>query len=106
MTKLKIGDEIIVRAGKDKGRRGKIERIFPEEGKVLVPSVNLYRKHQKGIAGVREGGIIEFSRPLPISNVSLICPQCGKQTRIGYNILRDNEKVRICRKCRKEIEKK
>lgn len=103
--KLRTGDEIIVTKGKDKGRSGKIDKLFPKEGRVLVNGVNVYKKHQKGMPG-KPGGIVEFSRPLPISNVALVCPNCKKATRIGMMILKDGKKVRICKKCGRQIEKK
>ena len=104
MIKLKIGDTVKVLAGKDKGREGKIEKIFPKKEKVLVPGVNIYKKHVKGAQG-QKGGIYDIPRPLPFSKVSLICPKCKKNTRVGFNVLKD-EKVRICKKCKKEIDKK
>lgn len=103
MLKLKVGDEVLVTAGKDKGRKGKIEKIFPRVG-VLITSLNVYKKHIKG-GGGQKGGIIEFSRPLSWANVVLICPVCGKQTRVGTKIRNDGEKVRICRKCGREIDR-
>ena len=99
MIKLKIGDTVKVLAGKDKGREGKIERIFPKKEKVLVPGVNIYKKHVKGAQG-RKGGIYDVPRPLPYSKVSLICPKCKKNTRVGFKVLKD-EKVRMCKKCKK-----
>lgn len=103
--KLRIGDEVLVMGGKDKGRRGTIERVFQDENKVLLPGVNIYKKHQKGFPG-RPGGIIEFSRPLPVASVALVCPNCGARTRVGYKLMNDGEKVRICRKCKRQINKK
>lgn len=104
--KLKTGDEILITAGKDKGRRGKIEIISPKTGRVLVPGVNIYKKHQKGGLGGQKGGIFEISRPLLTGNIALICPNCHKQTRVGYKILKSGEKVRICQKCTRQIDKK
>ena len=104
MIKLKIGDTVKVLAGKDKGREGKIEKIFPKKEKVLVPGVNIYKKHVKGAQG-QKGGIYDIPRPLPFSKVALICPKCKKATRVGFNVLKD-EKVRMCKKCKKEVDKK
>lgn len=104
MIKLKIGDTVIISAGKDKGREGKIEKIFPKKGRVLVPGVNIYKKHVKGSQG-QKGGIYDIPRPLPFSKVALVCPRCKKATRVGFSVLKD-EKVRVCRKCQKEIDKK
>lgn len=101
MIKLKIGDTVKILAGKDKGREGKIERIFPKKEKVLVPGVNIYKKHVKGAQG-QKGGIYDIPRPLPYSKVSLICPKCKKNTRVGFKVLKD-EKVRMCKKCKKDL---
>jgi large subunit ribosomal protein L24 len=104
MMKFKIGDTVKITSGKDKGREGKIERIFSKEGKILIPTVNLFKKHVKGM-GERKSGIYDIPRPLPFSQIALICPKCKKPTRVGFRVL-EKEKVRICRKCRKEIETK
>lgn len=101
--KIKIGDEVLVTAGKDKGRKGKIEKIFFDPDKVLVPGVNLYKKHQKGYAG-QKGGVFELPRPLPVSNVALVCPKCNKQTRVGYRIDARGQKERVCQKCDAALE--
>lgn len=102
--RLRINDEILVTRGKDKSRRGKVDKVFPKEGHVLVGNVNVYKKHQKGMPG-KPGGIVEFSRPLPISNVALVCPNCKKTTRVGMMILKDGKKVRVCKKCKRQISK-
>jgi large subunit ribosomal protein L24 len=100
--KFKVGDNIKVTAGKDKGREGKIEKVFPKAFKVLVAGVNLYKKHVKGFQG-QKGGIYDIPRPLGLGKVALICPKCKKITRIGY-LKKAEKKVRICKKCRKEID--
>lgn len=101
--KLKKGDKVLVIAGKDKGRRGKIERIFPKEGKVLISGINLYKRHLKRRDEKHPGGIVEIPRPLFISKVALVCPKCDQPTRIGYKIV-NKEKLRICKKCKEEID--
>jgi len=98
-VKLKKGDNIIVIAGKDKGRKGKIEKIFPKEGLVLLPGINVFKRHTKSRGEKQPGGIIDIIKPLPISNVALLCPKCGKPTRVGYRVSKDGTKSRICRKC-------
>jgi large subunit ribosomal protein L24 len=98
--KLRNGDEIVVLAGKDKGRKGKIEKILPKQGKVLIPGINVSKKHTKPRGEKQPGGIIEQIMPLPVSNVSLLCPSCGKPTRVGYQVNKDGSKTRICRKCK------
>lgn len=99
--KLKIGDTVKLTAGKDKGREGKIEKIIPTKNAVVVPGVNLYKKHIKGSQG-QKGGIYDIPRPLNMAKIALICPLCKKPTRVGMRIIK-NEKVRICKKCNKEI---
>lgn len=100
--KLKKGDTIVVTTGKDKGRKGNIERVYPKEERVLVPAVNMYKRHLKKRDEKRPGGIIDFPRPLPVGNIALLCPKCGKPTRIGY-VVAKGEKVRICKKCKQKI---
>lgn len=104
MIKIKTGDNVKITSGKDKGREGKVERIFPSEKLVLVPDVNKYKKHVKGF-GEQKGGIYELPRPLPFSKIALICPKCKKVTRVGFKIM-DGQKLRICRKCGEEIDTK
>ncbi|OGH47648.1 MAG: 50S ribosomal protein L24 [Candidatus Levybacteria bacterium RIFCSPLOWO2_01_FULL_39_10] len=100
--KLKREDEVIVVRGKDKGKKGKIEKVYPRANLVLLPGANLYKRHYKSPVQNRPSEIIEITKPLPAGNVALICPKCHKKTRVGYKM--DNkEKVRICRKCKKRI---
>lgn len=108
--RLKKGDQIIVIAGKDKGRKGKIEKILPKQFKVLVPGINIFKKHMKPRGEKQPGGIIDVVKPLLVSNVALLCPKCGKQTRIGYRVEKGGSlpagktgKQRICRKCQAVI---
>lgn len=93
--------------GKDRGKEGKVTFVLGKEGKVFVENANLYKRHVRKMPASRggqniEGGIINLPKPLDVSNVSLICPNCKKVTRVGYQKI-GNEKVRICKKCRKEI---
>ena len=96
--KLKKNDQVIVLYGKDKGRKGKIEKVFPKTNKVLVPGVNIYKKHLKPQGEGRPGGIIDKVFPLPVSNVELLCPKCNQKTRIGYQVTK-GDKQRLCKKC-------
>lgn len=104
MIKFKIGDTVKVTAGKDKGREGKIEKILPLEEKVLIPGINLYKKHVKGFGNVKSG-IYDIPRGLGFGKIALICPKCKKITRIGFKFAGE-DKVRICKKCGKEIDAK
>lgn len=104
MIKFKKGDTVKITAGKDKGREGKIETLFPKESLALIPEINIYKKHVKGASG-QKGGIYELPRPLAFGKFALVCPKCKKVTRVGFRVL-EKEKVRICRKCGKEIDSK
>ncbi len=100
--KLKKGDEVIVLAGKDKGKRGKIVRVMPNIKKVIVSEINKYKKHQK--PGNNEpGGIIEKDMPLHVSNVAFYDNVSNKGIRIGYSLNKDGTKIRINKKSGKEI---
>lgn len=100
MIKFKAGDTVKITAGKDSGREGKIEKILPD-GRALVPGVNLYKRHIKGFGDVK-GGVYDIPRPLGFGKLALICPKCKKITRVGFKFV-GKEKVRICKKCGKEI---
>lgn len=104
MIKFKIGDTVKITAGKDKGREGKIEKVVPDDGKVIIPGVNLYKKHVKGFGDVK-AGIYEIPRGLGFGKIALICPKCKKMTRVGFKFAGE-DKVRFCKKCGKEIDAK
>lgn len=95
--KIKKGDEVIVIAGKDKGKTGKIVKVIPEERRVVVDGVNMVKRHSKP-SRMGAGGIIEKAAPLHVSNVALLDPKSGKATRVGYKTLADGKKTRIARK--------
>jgi large subunit ribosomal protein L24 len=99
--KLKKGDEVIVLAGKDLGRRGTITRVLTDSDRVIVDGMNMVRKHQKPTRATMQGGIIDKEMPMHVSNVALLCKDCGA-TRIGYRVT-DAGKVRVCRKCGRDI---
>jgi large subunit ribosomal protein L24 len=100
--KIKKGDQIIVTVGKDRGRKGKVDAVDPKNATVTVPGVNIYKRHEKKRDDKRQGGIMEFARPLSMGKVALVCPKCGKQTRVGYVVIK-GEKERICKKCEARI---
>ena len=97
-TKLRKGDEVVVLAGKDVGRRGTITRVMPDSDRVIVDGVNMVKKHTKPRGQVMQGGIIDKEMPIHISNVALWCKDCGA-TRIGFRVDDGGKKTRICRKC-------
>ncbi len=102
--KIKKGDKVKVLTGKDRGETGQVARVFPSAGKIIVDGVNVAKKHQKATKATMQGGIIDKDMPLPIANVALVCPACGKPTRVGYRHDPDGTKVRMCKKCGKDIE--
>lgn len=101
-TSLKKNDKVLVIAGKDKGKTGKIIKILKEKNKALVEGVNIVKKHQKPTPN-SSGGIIEKEAPIHLSNLMIICPKCTEHTRISKKILEDGSKVRICKKCGEEL---
>ena len=97
--KIRKGDTVQIIAGKDSGKKGKVQLTYEKTGTVLVPDTNLYKRHVKKSEQFPQGGIMDLSRPLHVAKVALICPKCEKVTRVGYQIV-DGLKKRVCRKCR------
>jgi large subunit ribosomal protein L24 len=97
---VKRGDNVMVIAGKDKGKEGKIITAIPEKGKVVVEGVAIVKKHQKARMKGQESGIIHMEAPIDASNVMRVCSKCGKPARTGIKILDDGSKVRYCKKCK------
>ena len=104
---VKKGDEVLVLTGKDRGKRGTINRMMikPDRVRAVVGGVNIMKKHTKGRPGVRQAGIIEIEAPLHISNLMLICTQCGKPTRVSRIVGPDGKRVRVCKKCDQVIDR-
>lgn len=100
--KLKKGDQVKIVRGKDSGKTGLVNKIYPKISKVLVEGVNQYKRHVKAKTASQKSEIVTITKPLPLSNVLLLCPKCKKPTRVGYKVLKDS-KVRVCKKCNKEI---
>ncbi len=100
--KIRKGDKVRVIYGKDKGREGVVEKVYKKARKVLIPGINIYKKHIKKSEQFPQGGVVEIPRPIDISKVMLICPKCGKPTRVGYKIS-GGQKFRICKKCQSRI---
>lgn len=97
MQKLKKGDNVVVLAGKDKGRNGEIIKMMPKEGKALVQGINMVKRHQKQSAS-QEAGIINREAAVQVSNLALADPKDGKATRVGFKILDDGRKVRVAKR--------
>ncbi|MGN0762418.1 MAG: 50S ribosomal protein L24 [Aristaeellaceae bacterium] len=109
---VKSNDQVVVISGKDKGKKGKITAAFPKAGRVTVEGVNLVTKHQKARNAMQPGGIIKKELPIDASNVMLICPKCGKATRVAHKVTtvtlengkQDRKMIRVCKKCNADID--
>ena len=99
---IRKDDKVVVLSGKDKGKEGKILVSDPKAMKVIVEGVNIATKHQKPRKQGEEGGIIKVETPIYAAKVQLVCPKCGKPTRVGHKIA-DGKKTRVCKKCGAEI---
>lgn len=96
---VKTGDMVQVISGKDKGKTGKVMRVFTAKGKILVEGVNVVTKHLKPNQMNPQGGVVKKPNPIFSSNVMLFCEKCGKPTRISKKVLQDGKKVRVCKHC-------
>ena len=101
--KILKNDNVLVLRGKDKGKRGRVRRVYPEKGLVVVDSVNMIKRHSKARAAVRQAGIIELEAPVHVSNVKLICNKCNQPTRATFRRL-EAKKVRVCPSCNEVID--
>lgn len=97
--KIRKGDKVKIMAGKDKGKDGVIDRVYPKQEKILIQGINLIKKHIKKNQELPQGGIVDIPKPIRVSSVMLICPKCSKTTRVGFK-LDKNKKVRSCKKCK------
>ncbi len=96
---IKRDDTVLVIAGKDKGKRGRVREVHPADRKILVDGVNLIKKHTRGRMGARQAGVVEYEAPLHASKVMVVCPNCDHGTRVGHTFLANGQKVRQCRHC-------
>jgi large subunit ribosomal protein L24 len=101
--KLKKGDHVRVISGKDVGKEGDITRVIPDEERVIIDGINVAKRHQRAQGQTMQGGIIDKDMPVHVSNVAIVCSGCDKPTRIGYRFEADGTKVRVCRKCGKDL---
>ena len=108
MNKIRKGDTVKVLSGDDKGKTGAVQYVYPKEERVVVAGVNMIKKAQRRTAmNVRtQTGIIEREGAMHVSKVGLVCPNCGKVTRVGFELSDDHHKYRVCKKCGNAIDKK
>ena len=100
--RIKKGDNVQVLSGNDKGKTGEVLEVIPKEDKIVVKGVNVRKKHVKARKQGDESGIIPVECAIPASNVNVVCPKCGKVTKVGYRVDND-KKVRVCKKCGAEL---
>ena len=96
---IKKGDNVLITKGKDRGKSGKVLNIDFGKSKVMVQGVNVYKKHARPKKQGEKGEVVDITKPLSVSNVALICSNCGKAVRVGHRTI-DEKKVRFCRKCK------
>jgi large subunit ribosomal protein L24 len=102
--KIKKDDNVLVVAGKDKGKKGKVRFAYPRKNQVIIEGINFIKKHSKARGAVKQAGIIDLEAPVHISNVMLLCDKCNKPSRIGYKKLGDGRRVRFCRACNEVLD--
>jgi large subunit ribosomal protein L24 len=102
--KIRKDDTVMVIAGKDKGKKGKVRFAYPKSKRILVEGVNFVKRHTRATGQARQAGIIEREEPINVSDVMLVCSKCNRATRIGYQYLEAGKKVRICRTCKEVID--
>jgi large subunit ribosomal protein L24 len=97
--KILKNDKVYITAGKDRGKTGEVTRVLPGASKVVVAGINIVKKAVKPSKKNAQGGIMEITKPVDVSNVAVVCPKCGKPARIGYSVAKDGKKARVCKKC-------
>ena len=102
--KVRKNDTVLVIAGKDKGKKGKVRFAYPKDERVVVEGVNFIKRHVRAAREVRQAGIIEREAPIHVSNVMLLCSKCNRPARVGFRFLQDGRKVRVCRSCGEVID--
>ncbi len=102
---VKKNDVVKIIAGKEQGKTGKVLRVYPAKGRVVVESLNVIKRHTRPNQLNPEGGIIEKEAPLSLSNVMLVCGSCNQATRTGVRLLEDGSKTRYCKKCNESVDK-
>jgi large subunit ribosomal protein L24 len=102
---IRKNDTVVVIAGREKGKRGKVLFVLPARERVIVEHVNMIKRHQRPTQKLRQGGIIEREAPLHVSNVMVVCGKCDRPTRVGVQVLADGRRARVCRRCREIVDR-
>lgn len=103
MLRIKKNDIVMVTSGKDKGKTGKIIRVFAQERRVLIEGIGLVKKHVRRTREDQKGGVIQIERPISVSNVMPFCKNCSRGVRVGVTVNKDNTRSRICKRCKQNI---
>ena len=103
MARITRNQIVKVLAGKDRGKTGKVLKVFPKEDRLLVEGINLIKRHTRQTKQDKKGGIIQKESPIQISNVILMCKRCNKPTKVGMKIMNDGSRVKVCKKCKEII---
>jgi len=101
--KVKKNDMVMVVTGRERGKTGKVLRVLPESGRVVVERLNLVKRHTKPRGAGSSGGIVEKEAPLDISNVMVFCERCNAPVRVGFKVAADRSKTRVCRRCQESL---
>lgn len=101
--KIKKGDNVIILKGKERGKKGKVQKAFPKEGKLIIEGMNMRKKHVKPKRAGGKGQVVLLAGAIPIANVGLVCPKCQKPARLGFK-LQGAKKYRFCKRCKAEID--
>lgn len=103
MNRIKKNDIVTITSGKDKGKTGKVLKVYQGEESALVEGINLVKKHMRRTRDDQQGGIISLPRPVAVSNIMPFCKACSRPVKISFSLAKDNTKIRICRKCKQAI---
>jgi len=101
---IRKNDTVLVTAGKDKGKKGKVRFAYPKDEMLIIEGINFIKKHARATRQARQAGVIELEAPMHISKVMLLCDKCNKPTRIGFRFLEDGKKVRFCKVCQEVVD--
>ncbi|MDD2558345.1 MAG: 50S ribosomal protein L24 [Desulfuromonadaceae bacterium] len=102
---VKKGDLVQVMAGKEKGKQGKVVRVFPAKARLTVENLNIVKRHTRPSQTNQEGGIVEKEAPMAAANVMLVCSSCNQPSRTGIRVLEDGKRARFCKKCNEIVDK-
>lgn len=103
MLRIKRDDLVYVITGEDRGKKGKVLKVYPNTNRVIVEGINLMKKHRRRTREDQQGGIVQIEKPINISNLMFFCKHCNRPARLAVSILKDGSKTRICRKCKEVI---